>query len=588
MNARREDLGGDTALDELPEDRVETFSQLRRTGKPVADKKPLKIDLSYPWLSPVSSLALMGAFIALQQTDWFYADTWFGIRPGNIAVAVLAVMVGVTLIYDIRRFFLQQRATQKNIEKLEQELQYAWQSRKRLQQRSHIYSDHADKLKRFISDRLIEQIEYDEKFLHFKSIAAEIRHNGVISYDIVRAALEHAATEENQQLLIQGSLSDTHRFGLPNNPNSGSQQALQAMKYLWDLLDLSTTDNIALHIGNQLIESEERYYQIELNRAEAAPASEQAPPPLPGKPESQDAPIFLPGYAAIKAMGPYLQTDQMDHMIEQVRQAYYGNVANGEVPEFFESDQFRIQLDRTEHLLGNENHVILLLENLVKNAQFFSGKTRFRQKTDRIAVQLLQRAGCIEFAVYNRGPHIRDEDKEQIFQLGYSTRRAKEHHGKGLGLFFVSEIVKGYQGTIRIENIDNREYTSTVRVALADGKVFTKVIERRNENGRPMMRELNEQSSAESLAWEFSAKIDTVEVSATVYPRTHVFADFDDAGTTLLDPASPFKPEWTLEVNRQSRKSVLKYSALDIKGARFCVRLPTAESRLHGEDPELG
>lgn len=586
MNGYQDQQSADPVSDEFPEDRIETFSQLRRKSKPVTDKKPLKIELSYPWLSPVSSLALMGAFIALQQTDWFYSSTWFGARLGNLAIAALAVIVGVTLIYDIRRFFLQQRTTQKNIEKLEQELQYAWQSRKRLQQRSHIYSDHADKLKRFISDRLIEQIEYDEKFLHFKSIAAEIRHNGVISYDIVRAALEHAATEENQQLLMQGSLSDTHRFGLPNNPNSGSQQALQAMKYLWDLLDLSTTDNIALHIGNQLIESEERYYQIELNRSEATAVTEQQSSGAGGRSE-QDMPIFLPGYAAIKAMGPYLQTDQMDHMIEQVRKAYYADLSQSEVPEFFESDQFRIQFDRTEHLLGNENHLILLLENLVKNAQFFSGKTRFRQKTDRIAVQLLQRSGCIEFSVYNRGPHIRDEDKEQIFQLGYSTRRAKEHHGKGLGLFFVSEIVKGYQGTIQIENIDNREYTSTVRVALADGKVFTKVIERHNENGRPMLRELNDTNSAEALTWEFSAKIDTVEVSATVYPRTHVFADFEDSGTTLLDPASPFMPEWTLEVTRQSRKSLLKYSALDIKGARFSVRLPTAESRLHGEDPDL-
>src|SRR5690625_7470080 len=33
------------------------------------------------------------------------------------------------------------------------------------------------------------------------------------------------------------------------------------MRYLWDLLDLSTADNLALHISNLLCECEEHYYQ---------------------------------------------------------------------------------------------------------------------------------------------------------------------------------------------------------------------------------------------------------------------------------------------------------------------------------------
>ena len=57
------------------------------------------------------------------------------------------------------------------------------------------------------------------------------------------------------------------------------------------------------------------------------------------------------------------------------------------------------------------------------------------------------------FSIYNRGPHIEQEMLETIFQLGFSTRRNKEHHGKGLGLFFAKEIVRGYQGTISALNV---------------------------------------------------------------------------------------------------------------------------------------
>lgn len=550
-------------------------------------KKPLKVDIAYPWLSPICTIVLIGCYMAMEQFPWLQTTQWLGLKLPVLIAGFVATAVLLALIIDARRFVLQKRETRSNIEKLELEIQYAWQSKKRLQQRTHIYSDHADKLKRFISDKLIEQIEYDEKFLHFKSIAAEIRHNGVISYDIVRSALEKAAKEEDQQLIVQGSLSDTHRFGLPNNPNSGSQQALQAMKYLWDLLDLSTADNIALHIGNQLIESEEQYYQIELDRAQQAPADDSAVSAY-SKPALSDMPVFLPSYAAIKAMGPYLQTEQMDKMIAQISHAYKNANVPAQRPECFENDQFRIRLDHTEHLLGNENHLILLLENLVKNAQFFSNKTRFKQKTDRIAVELLQRAGCVEFSIYNRGPHIRDEDKDQIFQLGFSTRRVKEHHGKGLGLFFVNEIVKGYQGSIRIDNIDNREHTYTVRIALTKNQVMTKVIERRIENARPMLRELGTAALSDTLQWDFDQIIESVEVSSTVNPQTHVFSEFATSGTSqMMDPANPFMPEWLFDISRQSKKSTLKFTALDIKGARFSVTLPTAESRLSGDEPEV-
>jgi len=99
-------------------------------------------------------------------------------------------------------------------------VQELWESKKRLQLKAHTYSDHADKLKRFISDKLLEYIEYDEKFLHFKSIAAEVRHNGVISFDKVQTTLQRIEDEADTPKQV-----------------SDVRAARDAMRYLWDLLD---------------------------------------------------------------------------------------------------------------------------------------------------------------------------------------------------------------------------------------------------------------------------------------------------------------------------------------------------------------
>src|SRR5690606_12702815 len=94
--------------------------------------------------------------------------------------------------------------------------------------------------------------------------AAEVRHNGVISFDKVQTALQRAA----------GSGAENAK------PPADYQAALDAMRYLWDLLDLSTADNLALHIGNLLCECEEHYYQRLLNAEEAEPLPyEPAYPP---------------------------------------------------------------------------------------------------------------------------------------------------------------------------------------------------------------------------------------------------------------------------------------------------------------------
>ncbi len=483
----------------------------------------------------------------------------------SLALQLSIIGAAIILLFsDMQRFLQQKKRLSESIQELERERNHIWQSKKKLQERSHIYSGHADKLKRFISDKLLDYIEYDEKFLHFKNIASEVRHNGVISYDIVRTALENAA--KGSTAPAPESFADTHRFGLPNNPNSDYKQALDAMKYLWDLLDLSTAENIALHIGNHLIECEEQYYQQELNtdstsQADAAPTFK---------------PYFSPGFAAIKTLSPLMEPNQADKVIAQLNALKTSNDDQAPHNYFHETSSFRIYLNKTETLLGNENHLILLLENLIKNAQFFTSKRKFKQKTDRIALQLNQGPNYIQYKVYNRGSHVKASDLEQIFQLGFSTRRVKEHHGKGLGLYFVKEIVNGYQGQVRVHNISNQAHTYSIKVTLINDETSSKDITTDPDQLR----------TSKNNQWRFDKPIARIEINHQNTQQSYIFDKLNTMDSTqLLDPENPFAPEWQMEVKVKRKEWELKFLPLDISGVEFDVKLPSAEACLNGTEP---
>lgn len=555
--------------------------------KNLKPKKPLKLNLAYPWLSPTLSVFLLCATLYLQHNPKLLTDlvTWHPLALTHWLLPSLLVSLVVTLlVFDVLRFVRKKDRFKKSLKALEHELDFAWQSRKKIQQQTQVYSNHADKLKRFISNRLLEQIEYDEKFLHFKSIAAEIRHNGIISYDIVRSTLEKTLIAELETENPDQVLENTHRFGLPNNPNSGPHQALQAMKYLWDLLDLSTADNICLYIGNYLIECEEQHYQNELAKDSPALNTQSEVARVPLHPFNNNSLVFSANIATIKAMGPYLSGAQLDHLVSiNNRPDNSGAV----LENLFQNDQFRIWLGATPLLLGNENHMVLLLENLVKNAQFFSTKIAYKQKSDRIAIKLNQQLGCTVISVYNRGPHIKEDNKLKIFELGFSTRRSKEHHGKGLGLFFVNEIVKGYQGSIDITNINNTETTYQVCISFHKGPTLSKVIERSMQNTRPLLREKDGEKYLACLKWQASSAVKTVQISSPHWDKPYVFDHFEGDSTLIVEPNRPLSPEWSIAVTRKGRKHTVTFTALNIEGTLFRVMLPSADTRQNSDAPLL-
>lgn len=527
-------------------------------------KSESEVRLSLPWVLPWRFM--LAALLVISYYEFFpnlgdellpeVEQRLFDAYRG----AVVGVLLLVALLFDCLALVRYRREIKRQFNDLQHQLAFAWKSKKQLQQRSHIYYDHADKLKRFISDKLVEQIEYDEKFLHFKNIAAEIRHNGVISYDIVRNALETIVRQEptSQESI---SLADTHRFGLPNNPNSRGQQALDAMKYLWDLLDLSSTDNIALHIGNYLIECEEFYFQNELK-----PTG-----------EAGSVPVFSPGNVVLKALAPMLSTLEMDGLIAKV-----STIATSET--ILLDQLFCLAIAPTEHLLGNQNHYLLLVENLIKNAQYFSGKVQFKQKSDRVFILLRQEGSHVSLSVYNRGPHIDEDEQEKLFRLGYSTRRTQEHHGRGLGLFFVNEIVRGYQGQIRVENIYNQTDTYSVRLRLHNGAVQTTILQSLFDGARPKVCDMAIQQYDNHCAWQVDGQLHAIEVTSS---RAGVTQNFDLDGPAakprLVDTHSEYGPNWMIKLNQQGSKTNVQFQVLDISGACFHVLLPSAESSLRGD-----
>ena len=241
--------------------------------------KPAQIH--YPWLSTLVALVVviwqfMLANAALF-TDHHLPEPMQQQENLLIACGVLVLLI----VFDVWRFLKASTRSKEQLKQHQDQIGELFDSKRDLGTRARTYSDHADKLKMFISERLLEYIEYDEKFLHFKNIASEVRHNGVISYDKAQTALKQA------QLVCDVGQGQQYR------------EAADGLLYLWDLLDLSTTDNITLHVANQIYDCEEHYFQALLNDTGGEPAPFQ--------------PTFMMSHALRRALLPISEGSSMPH-----------------------------------------------------------------------------------------------------------------------------------------------------------------------------------------------------------------------------------------------------------------------------------
>ena len=504
------------------------------------EMKPVRV--SYPWLSTLGAITFVAWQLALINAALLPLERLPAPLPGNEHILVAAGLLLLLVIFDIWRFVKASRRCRDQLRQYQARISELFDSKRELGTRARTYSDHADKLKMFISERLLETIEYDEKFLHFKNIASEVRHNGVISYDKAQTALRNAL-----QICDAG---DQQQY----------REAADGLLYLWDLLDLSTTDNIALHVANQIYDCEEHYFQAQLNEdVEPAPFE----------------PTFLMSHALRRALLPITENpDALGLNQDWPRRGSYAD------------DKFSIQLRTDSEMLGNENHMVLLIENLINNALFYSQQKQHRNRYSRVAVTLAQRGGDVEFRVYNRGPRIKEDEKDKIYQLGFSSRRVREHHGKGLGLYFVNEITKGFEGSIGFENIDNREGRFALSVRLANGEVCQHEFNIVIANGRPMCRVVDaEDAAGKRQEWSYDAPITSIEASPQSSRKPQLISGLVPGEDSVhLDVADPQLARWVLEVRNRKRSAKLVFSPLDVRGVEFVACFATAKSRLDNQD----
>lgn len=572
--------------------------------------KRLKTQQNYPWLSTLYALLLIG-YLSMLALKNVMAESFLRLEflsffeilnlhyPFLLSAKFILSMITVFILllaWDVQKFKRKRSQVKLNSDKLRAEIDNLWESKKHLNNKAHTYSGHADKLKLFISDKLLEYIEYDEKFLHFKSIAAEVRHNGVISYDIVSSLLQtliHQAGGKNRDTENEYEL-DGRPMLLDDEQRLAAQHGLDSMRYLWDLLDLSTADNIALHIANQLINAEEHYYQsvLETNTAQD----------LEGEYEGR-VPGLRSDFSSFHSIHSTLQ-----HLVHEPSTiASLGSIENFVAEDTasanlwqFQDDQFYIQVQSQQTLLGNSNHVRLVLENVLKNAQHFSRKVDFKQKTDRILLRLSEgeRGDFVDFQIYNRGPHILEDHQHKLFQLGYSTRRTKEHHGKGLGLFFVNEIVKGYEGQLTVNNVENQRESYSIRIALAGGDVETHIVNVDVVEQQAVIT--GRDVAASSQSWQYSKGIESVEISSSAMQETVCFSAEEEGENTVykksvhyLQPQALITNEllppcWRLDVQPKrggNKTHNVIFKLLDVAGVRFSIKLPTAQARADGIEP---
>jgi hypothetical protein len=181
---------------------------------------------------------------------------------------------------------------------------------------------------------------------------------------------------------------------------------------------------------------------------------------------------------------------------------------------------------------------------------------------------------------------INEDEKDKIYQLGFSSRRIREHHGKGLGLYFVDQIVRGFEGSIAFENIDNREDNLVLSIRLANGEVHSEQVAIIISNGKPMCcKDQSAEAPGKRCEWSFSAPVLSIEVGRRGSRKPQLISDLERGeASNHLDASDSQMPRWALEVKNRKRSSKLVLLPLDVRGVEFVARFASAKSRLDNQD----
>jgi len=95
-----------------------------------------------------------------------------------------------------------------------------------------------------------------------------------------------------------------------------------------------------------------------------------------------------------------------------------------------------------------------VISNILDNA---TTALKEKQGEKRIILEMIEDREKYRFSISNNGPKIPEEMQELIFRQGFSS---KKEEGHGMGLYIVANVVKEYDGTLKL--ISNNEETKFI------------------------------------------------------------------------------------------------------------------------------
>lgn len=148
-----------------------------------------------------------------------------------------------------------------------------------------------------------------------------------------------------------------------------------------------------------------------------------------------------------RALNQILKTAQLDMDIidENLKKNNLSKIL-AEVLHAFDLKNIVLSIDEDLFILGAEEKLISMFENLIHNA------VKFNKPDGKIEVKLTRSGEFALFRIKDEGIGIREEDKPNIFEKFYHTKCNDRERGTGLGLYMVKKIVEFHKGEIYFES----------------------------------------------------------------------------------------------------------------------------------------
>jgi signal transduction histidine kinase len=115
----------------------------------------------------------------------------------------------------------------------------------------------------------------------------------------------------------------------------------------------------------------------------------------------------------------------------------------------------------TNRYVGDESHLIQVMNNLLSNAIKYSPNSR------EVLVYLSLVSNYLKVSVIDQGMGISIEDQKRIFERFYRVGDIQQHFpGMGIGLYICDQIIKNHDGTLWVESEKGRGSTFSFTLPL--------------------------------------------------------------------------------------------------------------------------